>query len=167
MPKYSKKAQEKVEEVMHEFKLGKLKSGKSNKVVENPKQAVAIGLSEARKKGAKVPSAKKQRQQKFYVSNCESDHKCHYGCHRIFVGAAFFFEFFGANSSAPFVVWLYGTTAQLVSPFFRIFPSLNLGGFVVDFTTLVAMVIYALIGYLILELFYFVEPRNYRNDREV
>ncbi|MGI8420278.1 MAG: DUF6496 domain-containing protein [Candidatus Levyibacteriota bacterium] len=57
MPKYGKKAQEKVEEVMHEYKEGKLKSGPQGKggKVTNRKQAVAIGLSEARKKGAKVP----------------------------------------------------------------------------------------------------------------
>ena len=58
MAKYGKKAQEEVMEAMHEFKEGKLKSGKSGKKVTNPKQAVAIGLSEARKKGAKVPAKK-------------------------------------------------------------------------------------------------------------
>ena len=58
MAKYSKKAQDKVEENMHEMKEGKLKSG-SGKKVTNPKQAVAIGLSEARKEGAKVPEKKK------------------------------------------------------------------------------------------------------------
>lgn len=58
MAKYSKKAQDKVEENMHEMKEGKLKSG-SGKKVTNPKQAVAIGLSEARKEGAKVPKKKK------------------------------------------------------------------------------------------------------------
>jgi len=58
MAKYSEKAQEKVKENMHEMKEGKLKSGKSNKKVTNPKQAVAIGLSEARKAGAKVPKKK-------------------------------------------------------------------------------------------------------------
>lgn len=60
MAKYSKKAQDKVEETMHEFKEGKLKSGKDGKggKVTNPKQAVAIGLSEARKEGAKVPRKK-------------------------------------------------------------------------------------------------------------
>ena len=56
--KYSKKAQEKVEEVMHEFKEGKLKSG-SGKKVTSKKQAVAIGLSEAREAGAKVPKKAK------------------------------------------------------------------------------------------------------------
>ncbi len=55
MAKYSKKAQEKVGKVMREMKEGKLKSGKSNKKVTSRKQAIAIGLSEARKAGAKVP----------------------------------------------------------------------------------------------------------------
>jgi len=54
MAKYSKKAQDYVEEEMHEFKKGKLKSG-SGKKVTNQKQAIAIALSEARKAGAKVP----------------------------------------------------------------------------------------------------------------
>ncbi len=54
MAKYSKKTQDKVEEGMHELKQGKLKSG-SGKKVTNPKQAIAIVLSEARKEGAKVP----------------------------------------------------------------------------------------------------------------
>ncbi|UKT62379.1 DUF6496 domain-containing protein [Pedobacter mucosus] len=57
MAKYSKKAGEKVEETMHEMKEGKLKSG-SGKKVTSKKQAVAIGLSEAKKEGAKVPKKK-------------------------------------------------------------------------------------------------------------
>jgi hypothetical protein len=57
MAKYSNKAGEKVEETMHEMKEGKLKSG-SGKKVTSKKQAVAIGLSEARKEGAKVPKKK-------------------------------------------------------------------------------------------------------------
>ena len=55
MAKYSKKAGEKVKEVMHEMKEGKLKAGRSGKKVTSPKQAIAIGLSEAREKGVKVP----------------------------------------------------------------------------------------------------------------
>jgi len=58
MAKYSKKAQDKVEEVMHEKKRGTLKSGRSGKKVTSRKQAIAIGLSEARKAGAKVPKKK-------------------------------------------------------------------------------------------------------------
>lgn len=57
MAKYSKKAGDKVAEVMHEKKEGKLKSG-SGKKVTSRKQAIAIGLSEARKEGAKVPKKK-------------------------------------------------------------------------------------------------------------
>ncbi len=58
MAKYGTKAQKKVKKVMHEYKAGKLKSGKSNKTVKSRKQAIAIGLSEARKEGAKVPKKK-------------------------------------------------------------------------------------------------------------
>jgi hypothetical protein len=57
MAKYSEKAGEKVEETMHEMKEGKLKTGTGKKVTSK-KQAVAIGLSEARKEGAKVPKKK-------------------------------------------------------------------------------------------------------------
>jgi hypothetical protein len=53
--KYGKKASAKVGRAMHEMKKGKLKSGRSGKKVKSRKQAVAIGLSEARKAGAKVP----------------------------------------------------------------------------------------------------------------
>jgi Family of unknown function (DUF6496) len=56
--KYSKKAQNKVGKVMHEYKSGKLKSGRGGKV-KSRKQAIAIGISEARSSGAKVPRRKK------------------------------------------------------------------------------------------------------------
>src|SRR5205809_727834 len=55
MAKYSKGAQKKVERAMHEKKRGQLKSGRSGKKVTSRKQAIAIGLSEAREEGAKVP----------------------------------------------------------------------------------------------------------------
>lgn len=64
MAKYSKKSQEKVEKAMHEMHEGKLKSGRSNKKVTDPKQAIAIGLSEARKEGAKVPKKKDTQKDK-------------------------------------------------------------------------------------------------------
>lgn len=60
MAKYSRKAQEKVEETMHERKKGTLRSG-SGKKVKSRKQAIAIGLSEARKEGAKVPKKKSSK----------------------------------------------------------------------------------------------------------
>jgi hypothetical protein len=59
MAKYSEKSQEKVQQAMHEMKEGTLKSGRSGQKVTNPKQAIAIGLSEAREEGAKVPKKKK------------------------------------------------------------------------------------------------------------
>jgi len=55
MARYSKAAQEEVKKELHEFKRGRLKSGKSQKLVKSRKQAIAIGLSKARKKGAKAP----------------------------------------------------------------------------------------------------------------
>ena len=58
MATYGKKASEKVEKAMHERKQGTLKSGGSGKTVKSRKQAIAIGLSEARRAGGKVPAKK-------------------------------------------------------------------------------------------------------------
>ena len=58
MPRYGKKAQSKVKRAMHERKHGTLRSGRSGKRVTSRKQAIAIGLSEARREGAKVPRRK-------------------------------------------------------------------------------------------------------------
>jgi hypothetical protein len=55
MARYGKKASEKVERALHERKRGTLKSGRSGKTVKSRKQAIAIGLSEARRAGGKVP----------------------------------------------------------------------------------------------------------------
>lgn len=64
MAKYGKKASEKVEKAMHERKKGTLKSGRSGKKVTSKKQAIAIGLSEARKAGGKVPRQKTSSKKK-------------------------------------------------------------------------------------------------------
>jgi hypothetical protein len=61
MAKYGKKAQDKVRKAMHERKRGTLKSGGSGKKVKSRKQAIAIGLSEARREGGKVPPKKSSR----------------------------------------------------------------------------------------------------------
>ncbi len=58
MAKYSRKSQKTVESAMRKYKKGELKSGKAGKPVKSREQAIAIGLSEARKKGAKVPRKK-------------------------------------------------------------------------------------------------------------
>jgi hypothetical protein len=62
--KYSKKASRKVKKAMHERKHGTLRSGSSGKKVKSRKQAIAIGLSEARRSGAKVPKKKKSSSRK-------------------------------------------------------------------------------------------------------
>jgi len=64
MAKYGKKAGRKVKKAMHERKRGTLKSGRSGKKVKSRKQAIAIGLSQARKAGAKVPKKRKRSKKK-------------------------------------------------------------------------------------------------------
>ena len=59
--RYGDKAAEKVEKAMHEMKRGQLKSGRSGKKVKSRKQAIAIGLSQARKAGGKVPRAPRRK----------------------------------------------------------------------------------------------------------
>ena len=59
--RYGRKASAKVKRAMHERKTGKLRSGRSGKKVKSRKQAIAIGLSEARRSGAKVPRRRKRR----------------------------------------------------------------------------------------------------------
>lgn len=57
---YGKRASQEVQEAMHEMKRGQLKSGRSGTTVESRKQAIAIGLSQARKAGGKVPRVKQR-----------------------------------------------------------------------------------------------------------
>ena len=64
MAKYGRKASKKVERAMHERKRGTLRSGRSGKKVRSRKQAIAIGLSEARRAGAKVPRKRSSRTRK-------------------------------------------------------------------------------------------------------
>ena len=61
MARYGAKAAEKVKKAMHERKRGTLKSGRSGKKVTSRKQAIAIGLSEARRAGGKVPRKKSKK----------------------------------------------------------------------------------------------------------
>ncbi|EKE11665.1 MAG: hypothetical protein ACD_15C00042G0007 [uncultured bacterium] len=72
----------------------------------------------------------------------------------------FVFKFFAVNPDTPFVAWIYRTSAPLVSPFAGILPDLKLGRFVVDFSTLFALIVYTLIAYLILQAFSYVDNRN-------
>ena len=72
MAKYGKRAQKTVESAMRRRKRGSLKSGRSGRTVKSRKQAIAIGLSEARKKGAKVPPRKRSRSRSKKTSRSRS-----------------------------------------------------------------------------------------------
>jgi uncharacterized protein YggT (Ycf19 family) len=63
------------------------------------------------------------------------------------------FEFLVVNTGTPFVAWLYGFTAPLVAPFAKILPNWKISGYVVDFATVAALIVFALAGALILMLF--------------
>lgn len=85
-----------------------------------------------------------------------------FGIIEFLLSLRFIFEFFTANASTPFVAWIYNATTGLVSPFARILPNLSLAGFVIDFTTLFALIVYSLIGYLVLEIFSYTGSRYNR-----
>ena len=63
------------------------------------------------------------------------------------------FKFLTVNTDAPFVGWLYGVTAPLVAPFAKILPNWEFSGFVVDFATVAALIVFALAGGLLLMIF--------------
>ena len=71
----------------------------------------------------------------------------------IFLAFRLVLRFFGANAASPFVSWIYGTSQSLIEPFTGMFPSPVLeGGFVLEFNTLFAMIIYALAAFIIQEI---------------
>jgi uncharacterized protein YggT (Ycf19 family) len=63
------------------------------------------------------------------------------------------FKFLVVNTGTPFVAWLYGVTAPLVAPFSRILPNWKISGFVVDFPTVAALIVFAIAGSLLLMFF--------------
>lgn len=69
-----------------------------------------------------------------------------------FLGLRFLLKFFGASATAPFVQWIYNTTNSLLWPFRGIFPTEIEGGFIIEFSTLFAIIAYILVGYLITEI---------------
>jgi hypothetical protein len=75
MAKYGRKASQKVEKAMHERKRGTLRSGRSGKKVTSRKQAIAIGLSEARRSGGKVPRKKSSSRKSSSRSKSSSSRK--------------------------------------------------------------------------------------------
>ncbi len=71
----------------------------------------------------------------------------------------FVFKFLSVNSGASFVAWIYNTTAQLVAPFVGIIPNWKIVGFVIDFPTFIAIIIYSLVGYFLMQIFPRDRPR--------
>jgi len=68
----------------------------------------------------------------------------------VFVGLRFILKLFGANTGAPFVQWVYNTSAPLLTPFEGMFPAPEVtSGFVIEFSALFALIIYMLLAYLI------------------
>jgi uncharacterized protein YggT (Ycf19 family) len=63
------------------------------------------------------------------------------------------FKFLVVNAGTPFVAWIYRVTAPLAAPFAKILPDYKLSGFVVDFATLAAIIVYAIAGCLLLMIF--------------
>ena len=74
------------------------------------------------------------------------------GVVQLALGARFVLELFGANAGAPFVAWVYAITLPLAAPFLEMFPTFYLG-LVFDTSLIVAMIAYALVGWLIVALF--------------
>ncbi|MFS8159086.1 MAG: hypothetical protein ACMG6E_02520 [Candidatus Roizmanbacteria bacterium] len=71
-------------------------------------------------------------------------------------------KFAGANPATPFVAWVYETSRSLIWPFIGMFPSPTLNGSVIEFNSLIALLVYAFIGYLLLESIGYVSARTSR-----
>jgi len=79
------------------------------------------------------------------------------GIAELFIVARIILKLFGANPQAPFVIWVYEISKSLISPFLGMFPSPVLeGGFVIEFSAIFALIVYAVVGYLIIELLEYV-----------
>lgn len=74
------------------------------------------------------------------------------GAIELLLSLRFIFRFFSVNPEAPFVAWLYGFTAPLVAPFARILPDWKIFNFVIDSTTLIALIVYVVVGYFLLQI---------------
>lgn len=76
------------------------------------------------------------------------------------LGLRFVLKMFSANASNSFVSWVYDTSAEVLSPFRNVFPSQNLDGFVIEFSTIFAMVVYVIFGLLALYVIDFLSPSS-------
>lgn len=90
-----------------------------------------------------------------------------FGFIEILLGLRLVLRFFGANQVAPFVRWVYETSDPLIFPFRGMFPSPTLeGGYVLEINTLIALLMYALIGYLLIQLIEFVRYQTLHYHEE-
>lgn len=83
----------------------------------------------------------------------------------LFVGLRIILKLFGANSETPFVNWIYETSRGLIAPFAGMFPAPVLeGGFVIEFSSIFALIVYSIFGFLLIELLEYVSfnSKNYR-----
>ncbi|HCR80890.1 MAG: hypothetical protein UY13_C0002G0063 [Candidatus Pacebacteria bacterium GW2011_GWB1_47_8] len=84
------------------------------------------------------------------------------GLVELFLGLRIVLKLFGARTVAPFVDWVYDTTEPLLSPFAGMFPSPTIeGGFIVEFSALFALMVYAFVGYLLVDV---LDAMTYRNE---
>lgn len=82
-----------------------------------------------------------------------------FGIIQVFLGLRFILKFFGANMAVPLVQWIYNVAGALLAPFYGIFPTVVLGDrFVLEFTTLFAMIVYGLIRWVLIA---FTTPRGH------
>ena len=86
-----------------------------------------------------------------------------FGAIELLLTLRFVFKFFAVGASSEFITWLYGFTTQMVAPFVGILPNWKISGFVVDFSTLIALIIYSLIGYFLMWIFSYAGSRYYNN----
>jgi YggT family protein len=78
------------------------------------------------------------------------------GIIELLLAIRFVLELLGASSGAPFIAWVYSVSWNLVAPFSGAFPSLSLGGnSLIDFSTILAMIVYAILGWLAIKLIFF------------
>jgi len=68
----------------------------------------------------------------------------------LLIGVRILLTFFNANSATPIVNWLYDISAPLVAPFAGMFPNATVGTFVIEISSIIALVVYSLIGYVVL-----------------
>ena len=81
----------------------------------------------------------------------------------IFVGLRIILKLLGANAETPFVNWIYQTSSGLVAPFAGMFPSPVIeGGFIIEFSSIFALVVYSILGYLLIEMLEYVSYNSSR-----